>query len=217
MLRKIIFWGAAGHAKVLREFIGSLGFELIAMFDNDPGLTPPFRDVPLYFGGQGLEAWRSKQQGDVFCLVAIGGCRGRERLEIYRSLEAKQISPIVAVHPRAFIAGDAVLGKGTQVLANAAVCAEVQVGQACIINTGASVDHESTLGDGVHLAPGAILAGCTSVGDCSLIGPGAVVLPRIRVGGNVIVGAGSIVTRDVPDNVVVFGNPAKFQRHNVLT
>jgi sugar O-acyltransferase (sialic acid O-acetyltransferase NeuD family) len=217
MLKKIIFWGATGHAKVLGEFIGLLGFKLVAIFDNNPGVTPPFPDVPLYIGGQGVETWRNKQQGDVFCLVAIGGGRGQERLEIYRSLETKQISPIVAVHPRAFVASDAVLGRGTQVLANAAVCAEVQIGEACIINTGASVDHESTLGAGVHLAPGAVLAGCTSVGDFSLIGPGAVVLPRVRIGGKVIVGAGSVVTRDVPDNVIVFGNPAKFQRHNVLT
>lgn len=34
-------------------------------------------------------------------------------------------------------------------------------------------------------------------------------LPNIRVGNNVIVGAGSVVTKNIPDNVVVAGNPAK--------
>lgn len=42
------------------------------------------------------------------------------------------------------------------------------------------------------------------------IGAGAVILPGVTVGENSIVGAGSIVTKDVPDNTVVAGNPAKF-------
>lgn len=41
------------------------------------------------------------------------------------------------------------------------------------------------------------------------IGAGATILPGVTVGENAIVGAGSIVTKDVPDNAVVVGNPAK--------
>ena len=45
------------------------------------------------------------------------------------------------------------------------------------------------------------------------IGAGAVILPGVTVGENSIVGAGSVVTKDVPDNTVVAGNPAKFIKH----
>lgn len=45
------------------------------------------------------------------------------------------------------------------------------------------------------------------------IGAGAVILPGVTVGENFIVGAGSVVTKDVPDNTVVAGNPAKFIKH----
>lgn len=41
------------------------------------------------------------------------------------------------------------------------------------------------------------------------IGAGAIILPGVTVGKGAIVGAGSIVTKDVPDNVIVAGNPAK--------
>jgi acetyltransferase-like isoleucine patch superfamily enzyme len=44
------------------------------------------------------------------------------------------------------------------------------------------------------------------------IGSGATLLCGIRVGRNAIVGAGSVVTRDVPANAIVAGNPARFLR-----
>jgi acetyltransferase-like isoleucine patch superfamily enzyme len=44
------------------------------------------------------------------------------------------------------------------------------------------------------------------------IGSGATILSKVTVGTNAIVGAGSVVTKDVPDNAIVAGNPAKFLR-----
>jgi acetyltransferase-like isoleucine patch superfamily enzyme len=41
------------------------------------------------------------------------------------------------------------------------------------------------------------------------IGANATILPGITIGKNSIVGAGSVVTKDIPDNIVVAGNPAK--------
>jgi acetyltransferase-like isoleucine patch superfamily enzyme len=47
------------------------------------------------------------------------------------------------------------------------------------------------------------------VEENAIIGANATILPGVRIGKNAIVGAGSVVTRDVPDNAVVAGNPAK--------
>ena len=44
------------------------------------------------------------------------------------------------------------------------------------------------------------------------IGSGATILSKVTIGANAIVGAGSVVTRDVPANVIVAGNPAKVLR-----
>ena len=51
------------------------------------------------------------------------------------------------------------------------------------------------------------------VGDGAWLGAGALVLPGVQVGRGSIVAAGSVVTRDVPDNVLVAGVPAKYVRH----
>jgi sugar O-acyltransferase (sialic acid O-acetyltransferase NeuD family) len=213
MLKPIIFWGATGQARVLREFIGSTGYELVALFDNNQSASSPFAEIPLFYGIVGFMSWKqSCSHANVAGLVAIGGSSGQARLEIQRFLEQQGIQPARAVHPTAFVASSAVLGPGSQVLAQAAVCADARLGAACIVNTKASVDHETTLGDGVHVAPGATIAGCVTVGDDTLIGAGAIILPRIRIGRHVIVGAGAVVTKDVPDGTVVYGNPARIQR-----
>ena len=44
------------------------------------------------------------------------------------------------------------------------------------------------------------------------IGSGATILSNVSIGENAIVGAGSVVTKDVPANTIVAGNPAKFLR-----
>lgn len=46
--------------------------------------------------------------------------------------------------------------------------------------------------------------------DNVFLGANSVILPGVTIGNNVIVGAGSVVTKDVPDNSVVAGNPARF-------
>ncbi|CAN5132895.1 sugar O-acetyltransferase [soil metagenome] len=51
-----------------------------------------------------------------------------------------------------------------------------------------------------------------AIGDNVWLGGGVIVCPGVRIGENSVVGAGAVVTRDVPANVVVVGNPARVLR-----
>jgi Acetyltransferase (isoleucine patch superfamily) len=51
--------------------------------------------------------------------------------------------------------------------------------------------------------------GCIEIGDNVFIGSNTTVLYDVRIGSNVIVGAGSLVNRDIPDNSVAVGTPAR--------
>ena len=50
------------------------------------------------------------------------------------------------------------------------------------------------------------------IGSNVWIGSGAIILPGVTIGDNSIIGAGSVVTKDIPSNVIAFGNPAKVYR-----
>ncbi|MFC0875446.1 acyltransferase [Saccharicrinis sp. FJH2] len=56
----------------------------------------------------------------------------------------------------------------------------------------------------------------TYIGDNCLIGVGATILPGVKIGNNCVIGAGSVVTKNVPDNTIAGGNPAKILKENFL-
>lgn len=50
------------------------------------------------------------------------------------------------------------------------------------------------------------------IGRNCWIGAGCVIVPGVTIGDNVVIGAGSVVTKDIPSNVVAFGNPCQIHR-----
>jgi acetyltransferase-like isoleucine patch superfamily enzyme len=56
----------------------------------------------------------------------------------------------------------------------------------------------------------------TRIGDFCVIGIGAVIMAGVTIGDESVVGAGSVVTKDVPSNSIVAGNPAKIIRSNIV-
>jgi acetyltransferase-like isoleucine patch superfamily enzyme len=71
------------------------------------------------------------------------------------------------------------------------------------------LSHETRIGECVQFCVGATIGGGVTVGDFCFLGPGSVVYPRVTIGRNVSIGANAVVDKDVPDDVVVTGNPAQ--------
>ena len=215
--QKFLIWGAKGHAKVLDEIIRLNNGEVIALIDRDSFLDSPISSLKILEGYQGYSNWLKETRNlysnfKVSAISAIGGEKGKDRLDYLKMFKLDGFETPSLIHPKSHVSDTAVIGENSQICAFAFVGADALVGDACIVNTKASIDHESIIGNGVHLAPGATLCGCVKVGNLVFIGASAIILPNLSIGDNSIIGAGSIVTRDVPKNVLVYGNPAKIIR-----
>ena len=73
-----------------------------------------------------------------------------------------------------------------------------------IVSTG--LDTNLFLSKKIHISKKII------IGNNVQIGAGAIILAGVNIGNNVIIGAGSVVTKDIEDNVIVVGNPARVLR-----
>ena len=91
--------------------------------------------------------------------------------------------------------------------------APVTIGDDCFIGPNVSIYTACHSTDPVERNSRREWAEPVVIGNNVWIGGSVTILPGVTIGNNVTVGAGAVVTRDVPDNVVVAGNPAKVIRH----
>jgi acetyltransferase EpsM len=208
MIRKVVVWGAGGHARVVADTLRLGRHHEIAGFLDD---VRPERHGEEFCGALVLggreKLFGLRAAGVTEILVAVGDCVARQRLaDVAR---AAGFALATAVHPRAVVASDVVIGAGTLVVAGAVINPAVTIGENVIINTSASVDHDCVIENGVHVGPGVHLAGQVTVGRGAWVGMGAIIVERVRIGPGAVIGAGSVVLTDIPDGVVAYGAPAK--------
>ena len=88
-------------------------------------------------------------------------------------------------------------------------CAPIEIGDHVLLGPGVHLYTATHPFDSAERRRGLELAKPIWVGDDAWLGGGAIVLPGVTIGARVVVGAGSVVTRDVPADARVAGNPAR--------
>lgn len=119
------------------------------------------------------------------------------------------------VDPSCFVSRTAALGAGVVIFPHAYVGADARLDDHVFVLAGCVINHDVHLAERVVLTASVSIAGNVRVGEGSYLGQGCSIREKITIGRNCLVGAGAVVVRDVPDDSVVVGNPARFlrQRH----
>ena len=115
------------------------------------------------------------------------------------------------------------LGQDCNICSHCLIENDVVIGNRVTVKSGVQLWDGLRVGDDVFIGPNASFANdrfprsrqkpekflVTTLHEGASIGAGAVVLPGLQIGRNAMVAAGAVVTRSVPPNAVVVGNPAK--------
>jgi len=88
-------------------------------------------------------------------------------------------------------------------------CAPIEIGDHVLLGPGVHLYTATHPLDSVERRQGLELAKPIAIRDDAWLGGGAIVLPGVTIGPRAVVGAGSVVTRDVPADERVAGNPAR--------
>lgn len=145
---------------------------------------------------------------DAAFIVAIAAPRIRRAvIDIMETLG--QVPYATVIHPSVKLSSRVTLGAGTFVAAGCVLTTQVAVGRHVIIDRGSQIGHDCRVHDFSTLAPMTCLSGNVVAGAGSQIGAAAVVRQGISLGKGSMVGMGAVVVKDVADNSLVMGNPAR--------
>lgn len=204
----MIIIGAKGFAKEVLEVLHQLNhIKNIAFYDdvNEIGDTL-YDSFPILKNENQVKAF-FEANGNEFA-IGIGTPKYRylmsEKFEDWGGKLVSTISPFA--HIGHF--GNQI-GIGSNIMTGTVITNDVSLGKGCLINLNCTIGHDTIIEEFVELCPGVHISGNCKIGKHTFIGTNATVLPNIVIGQHVIIGAGAIVTKDLPDNVLVMGSPAK--------
>ncbi|RXZ02210.1 N-acetyltransferase [Fictibacillus sp. S7] len=110
-----------------------------------------------------------------------------------------------------------VIGKNCKISSHSFLCEGVKIEDGVFIGHGVIFTNDvfprATNSDGTMQTETEWALVKTTVKERASIGSGSTILPGVTIGNGAIVGAGSVVTKDVPNNAIVVGNPARFIRY----
>lgn len=213
-MQRIIIVCAGGHGRVVADILDCsrrAGAERMPLgfVDDTPGLSGTYvAGLPVL----GPTAALAAIEHDAI-VVAMGDNAIRRQMTARFSGEGEHLT--AAIHPRATLSSTARIGAGVVIFAGAVVQPGVTLGHGSVLCTNSSVDHDSEVGDFVLISAGATVGAHAQIGDEALIALGAAVISRRRVGARSLIGAGAVVVRDVPEDVIAFGNPARIRSSRV--
>ena len=218
--RKLVIIGAGGFARELKWLAAEItadshtagSYEFVGYLVSDTASTSPYDSSDEILGDFN---WLQDNPDAYDCLaMGIGNAAPRLKVadELELMLETKESSALwpTMIHPSAqFDHSTAKIDYGVQICASVTGTVNLELEPFALVGVGCTLGHEAVLRRACTLNPGANISGGVDIGAGALIGTGAQVLQYLKVGQGAIVGGGAVVTRDVDDDALVVGVPAR--------
>lgn len=208
-MRDLYIFGAGGFGRETAWVVERINeveptWNLRGFVDDDEALWGAELDGYPVCGGM---KWLSEQE-ETWCVCAIGSARIRKsvvkKLQAFQNLRfATLIDPSVIMSRRVEI------GEGAIICAGTIMTVDVRIGSHVIINMDCTIGHDAVLEDCVTLYPSVNVSGLAYIGECAELGTGMQIIQGKRIGTGSILGAGAVVVKDIPQNCVAVGCPAR--------
>lgn len=135
----------------------------------------------------------------------------KERTKLLYDLQIPDEKFTNFIHPTVMVARSAIIGHGNVFLANVVINCNAIIGNYNTVNSGTLLGHDIKIGNNNYFAGQVCVGSGLTIGNQNFIGLNTSIRNGIKIGDNNIVGMSSNLTKDVSNENVLFGNPAKIQ------
>lgn len=149
--------------------------------------------------------WLIEQEVNVVCAIADPIIRRH----VLTKLDSSKNTYPILIHPDVHISKFVNIGEGSIICAGSIITVNITIGRHVIINIDTKIGHDATIGDYSTLLPSVNISGHVTVGEEVSMGTGSKIIQNLSIGKNSIIGAGAIITKNIPENVVAVGVPAR--------
>jgi sugar O-acyltransferase (sialic acid O-acetyltransferase NeuD family) len=207
-MKDLIIIGAGGFGRsiyqIATESIGyNEDFVINGFIDDNINALDGFKNYPPILG----KISDYKIEVNDYFICSVGSVKTKKI--ITDLLTSKGAKFYTLIHKFSQISINAILGEGCIIARNAIIGTDATVGKHVLIQASSVIGHDSLIGDYSRIDCNVVCVGGIIVEECATIHTSSIINHKVKVGKNAVVGAGSFVIRKVPENVTVYGNPAK--------
>ncbi len=163
-----------------------------------------------YFGTRNFHfetLLKTFNSSEIEFVVALGDPVDKRR--IFHQLESAGYGFTQVIAPNARVSKSAKLGRSVILQVGSLAEPDIVLGDGVTVEDYAAIGHGTQVGDFCHVCAKSTIGGGSSIGQGTFIGLHSIFKQNTTVGDYVTVGMGSVVVKDVPEKVVVVGNPAR--------
>ena len=207
-IKDIYIIGVGNNTPVYIDLIQSIGIPIAGLIHyNSERNGEEIYGIPIISSTEGL--FRKGDLKGMNFAVSVGDNNIRAKLSQKIRKKGGQIPTLI--HPSAVVSKYAKLAQGVTVHANSVVQAGAEILEDTVISYNSSVTHGSKIGRACYMAAGSNVGAYVTIFDEVLIGQSAIIISgKVNfIGRNSIIGAGAVVTKDVEENSILLGNPAR--------
>lgn len=208
-MKEIYIVGSGTYGDAMFELAEECGYRVMGFYDDDTSKHGKNIMNTTVIGG--FSALTDSEIAGRNFIVAIGN--GKIRHDIMENInERGGITPTL-IHPTAKISKSAKIGKGVYIQMGAVIWTKAELGDYVIISPNAVIAHHSKIGHSSLVSTSCVVGASIDIGAYCFFGIGSIVITGVKkVGKNVMLGAGTTVIKDIEDNVLMVGSPARVIR-----
>lgn len=208
MKKNCIVIGAGTYGQVYKEYLQS-EYSVIGYYDDDSSLHGLTID--------GIEVKGNVQdaiENETGCAVFVPIGNNNVRVRILKEFERNGYEIPSFIHKDTIIHSSVKIGKAVYILPGTNIMPLTEIGDYTMISMGVNIAHHNVIEEGCFFSQGANIGASMHIYKLAYVGISATLMTGVKtIGNNSLIGAGAVVIKDVPNNAVMAGVPAKILKY----